>query len=482
MNKPLISIIIATYNRPNLIGRALKSIEAQTFKDFEVIVVDDGSTPPLQLKMNDYKMKIRLFRLEQNSGFHTKPKNYGISKAKGKYIAYLDDDDEYKPDHLQVLLEAIQAGNYDFVYGLREYFANGKVVETSTLRPWDPQGAGKAFWLGVPDLLHTKKIIYALGGWNEEIKRFADFELGWRLGRYGTKGLGVGKVITRCHRHNKQMSYDSNRQAIDPQTYIKYPIVQRWLKSPSAKNLVGIYTFSWNRLEYTQRCIKALEKKAGWPYVHLVIDQGSTDGSAEWLKKNYGKNNNSEVIILSENIGLPAGINLAHELLIDAGIEWIMKLDNDGELLSNDCLKKLMAAMLDPEKPRDLILSPYVKGLVVHKGGVSRGLPPKYPQRWEKYNISFTSGLGGICRLCHKSVLARYGQWDTNKPKHYAEDLEFTGKWEELGWFNGYMEDIFVLHMDGSLGQQKKYPEYFKHKDHAGFIDPSQFKNYVPDF
>jgi len=242
------------------------------------------------------------------------------------------------------------------------------------------------------------------------------------------------------------------------------------------ENQVGIFTLSWDRKEYTQRCVYALEKNAGWPYFHLIIDQGSKDGSAEWLDKNYRKEN-TEVILLRENIGLPRGINLAHEILIGGGFEWICKLDNDCEILTPDTLKKLMEAIL--ESKTDLVLSPYVKGLVANKGGVPRGVPSRYPHRWEKYDISYASGVGGIFRLCHKRVLQKY-TWDENKPMHYAEDLDFTGRWKENGFMNGYMENVYCLHMDGTLGQQEKYKDYFK--NHAGKLDPSKFPNYKPDF
>ena len=238
---------------------------------------------------------------------------------------------------------------------------------------------------------------------------------------------------------------------------------------------VLIYTLSWNRLEYTKRCIGAVKKMTNYPYDHVVIDQGSTDGSREWLAKNH-----KMVIQLDENIGIPKAINLVHEKYPD--YEWYCKLDNDCEVLSDNWLDKMMQAQLDPERPKDMVLSPYVKGLVMHKGGVGRGMPPSYPLRFEKYNISFTTKVGGICRLYNKWIWDRFGGFAEDRPKHYDEDGEFTGHWEEFGFYCGYVEDIYCLHMDGTLGQQEKYPDYFKQEGHASPIDAEQFKDYVPDF
>ena len=247
------------------------------------------------------------------------------------------------------------------------------------------------------------------------------------------------------------------------------------------KPIVGIYTLTWDRLDYTKRCIKAIKEKTHWPYFHFIIDQGSEVETTRYLMR-YDKDENVEVLFIGENVGLSKGINLAHQHLFNSGLNYIMKLDNDAEVLDDNWLTRLMAAMLDPDRPKDLVLSPYIRGLVSHKGGIDRGLPQGNPQRFEKYNISYVSHIGGICRLCHRRVLERYGKWDESKPKHYAEDMEFTGRWQDLDWYNGYMEDISILHMDSSLGQQEKYPEYFKRKDHVGYIDPDNFKDYKPDF
>jgi len=95
---PLISVVIPTYNRAAYLGRALQSVFAQTFKDFEVIVVDDGSTDNTADIVNAWKDKIHYF-YQKNQG-RAVARNKGIELAKGKYIAWLDSDDEWYPDRL----------------------------------------------------------------------------------------------------------------------------------------------------------------------------------------------------------------------------------------------------------------------------------------------------------------------------------------------------------------------------------------------
>ncbi len=104
--KPFFSIIIPTYNRASTIARAISSVINQSFGNWELIVIDDGSnddTKEIVEKFND--VRIRYFWQENQE--RSAARNYGISLAKGEWICFLDSDDEYLPNHLNVFSIAI---------------------------------------------------------------------------------------------------------------------------------------------------------------------------------------------------------------------------------------------------------------------------------------------------------------------------------------------------------------------------------------
>lgn len=107
MSHPFFSIIIPTYNRAHTIRRPINSILAQTFTDWELIIVDDGSTDDTQEIVESYKDP-RIRYVWQENQERSAARNHGISLAKGAWICFQDSDDEYLPEHLQVLYEGIQ--------------------------------------------------------------------------------------------------------------------------------------------------------------------------------------------------------------------------------------------------------------------------------------------------------------------------------------------------------------------------------------
>lgn len=96
---PKVSVIIPTYNRANLVREAIKSVLNQTYRNFEIIVVDDGSTDDTGKLVGSFNSKIKYF-YQENTGLPAKARNRGILEARGEYIAFLDSDDKWVKDKL----------------------------------------------------------------------------------------------------------------------------------------------------------------------------------------------------------------------------------------------------------------------------------------------------------------------------------------------------------------------------------------------
>ena len=114
---PLVSIIVRTKDRPELLKKALKSIEAQTYRPIEVILVNDGGCDLDIEKLTGILRDVPLnyIRLEKNIG-RARAGNVGIENARGDYIGFLDDDDELYPEHVSILVSLLKQVNYKVAY------------------------------------------------------------------------------------------------------------------------------------------------------------------------------------------------------------------------------------------------------------------------------------------------------------------------------------------------------------------------------
>jgi glycosyltransferase involved in cell wall biosynthesis len=137
MTTPLVTALIPAYNAAATIRRAVDSVLAQTYSDYEIIVVDDGSRDATaDILANEYGDRVRLLRLPKNQG-ESAATNEGIARARGELIAFLDADDEWLPDKLEKQV-AVLRRNPDAVMvscGCRFLDAAGNVVREFGLPP-----------------------------------------------------------------------------------------------------------------------------------------------------------------------------------------------------------------------------------------------------------------------------------------------------------------------------------------------------------
>ncbi|MBO5635063.1 MAG: glycosyltransferase family 2 protein [Bacteroidales bacterium] len=136
--KPFISVVIPVYNMAARIGRCLDSIVGQSFKDVEIIVVDDGSTDGTTDIIKEYASRdtrVRYFR-QENSGVSV-ARNLGIGIASGMYLLFVDADDEIEDGYLQNIADTAKSTMADIlVWGIKRCFENGSVEE------WKPDLKG----------------------------------------------------------------------------------------------------------------------------------------------------------------------------------------------------------------------------------------------------------------------------------------------------------------------------------------------------
>jgi len=124
--KPFFSVIIPTYNHANYLKKALDSVLAQSFNNYEIIVIDDNSTDNTRAVVNNYKNKI-IYKKISNNRIIGRSRNLGISISKGEWLAFLDSDDEWLKDKLHIVFNFIKKNNkYQIICNNELIFRNSK--------------------------------------------------------------------------------------------------------------------------------------------------------------------------------------------------------------------------------------------------------------------------------------------------------------------------------------------------------------------
>jgi glycosyltransferase involved in cell wall biosynthesis len=108
VSSPFFSIILPTYNRAHTLARCIDSIIRQTYSDWELIIVDDGSTDDTEALVRSYH-DVRIKYVYQENQERSAARNHGIRLAQGEWLCFQDSDDEYLPEHLEILSDGIQS-------------------------------------------------------------------------------------------------------------------------------------------------------------------------------------------------------------------------------------------------------------------------------------------------------------------------------------------------------------------------------------
>lgn len=213
-NKPLVSIIIPTYNRPDLLQRALKSALHQTYSNVEVIVVDDHSENDIEELQKEYP-KVIFYRNSENRG-GCYSRNRGIKESEGVYINFLDDDDEIFPEKLELQVKKFNQ-SIDPILGFVTAHADDKrsgrtIIKYNRVKGEVYHQLLKEYAIsGIETLLIKKESLEDIGGFDNDLKSSQEYDLMIRLSEKYTVDY-VDRVLSREHRSRDQISLNFDKK------------------------------------------------------------------------------------------------------------------------------------------------------------------------------------------------------------------------------------------------------------------------------
>jgi len=189
--KPTVSVVIPTYNRAHLIGMSIQSVLDQTYQDFEIIVVDDGSTDNIEEVVRSFSdPRIKYVKHQENRG-GSAARNTGIELAKGEFIAFQDSDDEWFPEKLAKQMKVFENAPMEVgvVYTGFLRIVNDKRIYIP--QSWVKQKEGniheellKGNFVTTQSIVARKECFEKAGMFDESLPRLQDWELVISLSKY----------------------------------------------------------------------------------------------------------------------------------------------------------------------------------------------------------------------------------------------------------------------------------------------------------
>lgn len=217
-NNPAVSVVIPAYNSARYIAQALDSVQAQTFRDYEVIVVNDGSTDRNELEQVLRSHPLPVIYLSQENKGVSAARNAAIKIAKGEFYAQLDADDQWTPDYLEVQL-GILTNNPDvaLVYPNATIFGDDSDVRLDFMKVSPSEGE-----VNFESLVRQKctvmtcvtarmNVIKEVGMYDENLRSVEDFDLWLRIAKSGQRIVYHRRVLVLYRRHEGSLSSDRVR-------------------------------------------------------------------------------------------------------------------------------------------------------------------------------------------------------------------------------------------------------------------------------
>jgi glycosyltransferase involved in cell wall biosynthesis len=180
--EPLVSVVTAVRNRPNLVLEAIASVTAQTLRDWEMVVVDDGSddtTPDAVAEVARRDPRVKLLR-RPGEGV-SRARNAGASVARGRYLAWLDSDNTWAPDYLETMVKALSGRDLRAGYAACEMVSEDGVAYREFAFELEHLAVGNVVDLNV--LVAERALVDEVGGFDPGLPRAVDYDLVYKLAK-----------------------------------------------------------------------------------------------------------------------------------------------------------------------------------------------------------------------------------------------------------------------------------------------------------
>ncbi len=506
---PLVSVIVPTYNRPEQLAEALKSILAQTYKNLEIIVVNDcGQDVAHVVDSLNQRNNIRYIRHDINKGLAA-ARNTGIRAAEGKYIAYLDDDDIYYPNHVDALASFLIRSGHKVAYAdamkVHQVKKDGGYVTVEKELAFTSEFHRDTVLINnehpVQSIMHEKSCIDNVGFFDETLTTLEDWELWIRMSRkyefahvhqvtsevtWRTDGTTISSSRRPDFLPSQKAVYAKHRALAEGKPrvlraqQISLQIMEREIlalkESPAPDcrqtdgqkpggglstnvqsrtgETVSIVIPTYNNLPLTMQCLEAIRRTAApGTYEIVVVDNASSDGTRDFLLQEQSRGGLT-ALLNDSNRGFAKACNAGAQR---SGGKYVLFLNNDTIPKPGWLDALVRTAESNPEIGVLGSKLLYPDGTVQHCGVVA-GLRDGEPSPYHIYLCQPSDAphvnklrefqmVTGACLMVRRELFCKLGGFDEGFDNGH-EDLDLCLRVRQAGKRVVYCPQSVLIHLE----------------------------------
>lgn len=376
----LVSVIMPVRNRPELIPLAIQSVIAQTYSNWELIVVDDGSTDTTSAVVAEFaEADSRVKLIRQGPIGVCAARNNGLSYAQGALVAFIDSDNAWVPHFLDRSVFALDHSKSLGTYAAAELNnERGEIEYLAFTGSRDDLLFGGNF-IDLNTLVVRRDSLETIGGFDENLRRWVDYDLVIRLFALGEFEFLAFIGVIYSHRLDIKRISTMESPGWEQVVLSKYLLDWKALDDQSSTrmpDLVSIVMLTYADWRFTLDAVRSVLDNSGTvPFELLVVDNGSPPEVHQILALALAGESRVRLVSLTRNLNFALGANVGFSLTLGAHVVFL----NNDVIVEENWLEPLLAEMRNPRIGASQSLIRHPNGMI-ESAGLSIRPPTNIPQ------------------------------------------------------------------------------------------------------